>query len=88
MNPITAVPTKTSVYMSKYEFTKLVGFRAMQLANDIHQESSPHRQAEDDIIDGKLSWIIRRHLPSGNHEDCDVRALKIPTDIVNDRRFR
>lgn len=82
------LPVKTSEYMSRFEFTKLVGFRMMQLAKDIHQESNPLQRAEEDVAGGKLKWFIRRRLPRGAFEDCDIRHLKLPYEVTLDLNYR
>ena len=81
-------PVLTSEYMSRFEFAKLVGFRMMQLAKDIHQESNPMQRAEEDVVQGKLKWFIRRHLPQGAFEDCDIRHLKMPHEVMLDHQYR
>ena len=81
-------PVRTSEYMSRFEFAKLVGFRMMQLAKDIHQESNPLERAEEDVVYGRLKWFIRRRLPGGNFEDCDIRLLKMPHEVMLDHEYR
>ena len=74
-------PVISSNSMSRFEFTKILGFRIMQLSRDIHQEVEPEIQAEEEILSGRLNWFIRRQLPGNTYEDCDIRFLTIPSDI-------
>ena len=76
------LPVKTSKYMNKYEFARVVGLRALQLSSDAqiprdHANISCEEMATKDVLAGKLKWKIRRYLPDGSYEDCDIRELKI-----------
>ena len=75
---------KTLPILTKYEFSKILGFRASQLNNG----SKPFITLDDNIIDSfviakmelqekKLPFIIRRPLPNGSSEYWKVVDLEI-----------
>ena len=78
-------PVETSEYLSKYELARVVGLRALQIVSDVHapetggEKEAPHKRAMREVAEGKLAWCVRRYLPNGSHEDCDIRHLKVDT---------
>ena len=77
----TLKPIKTTEYLTKYERARVLGIRAMQIANgapvsfDIGREIDPLNIAEEELKQGKTPLIIRRHLPDGTYEDVAVNEL-------------
>lgn len=83
----TMKPIETSEYLSKYEFARIVGLRALQIVSDVHvsesgEKETPHKRAMREVAEGKLAWCVRRYLPNGSHEDCDIRNLKVDTSAI------
>ena len=79
-------PIKTSEYLSKYEKAKVLGIRAMQIAqgapfpsNLTHEKqlTDPLDIAEKELLAKSSPLIIRRILPNGEFEDVAVSELKI-----------
>ena len=74
-------PINTTEYLTKYEKARILGIRAMQIANgapvqiDIGSEIDPLNIAELELKQGKTPLIIRRHLPDGTYEDVAVNEL-------------
>ena len=74
-------PVNTTEYLTKYEKARVLGIRAMQIANgapvqiDIGHEVDPLNIAEEELKQGKTPLIIRRHLPDGTYEDVAVNEL-------------
>ena len=83
-NPERAVPAQeriTSRYMSKYERTRIVGTRALQLSQNapvlvnLNGETDPLKIAKRELQEKKIPIIVRRHLPNGRFEDWSVHEL-------------
>ena len=74
---------QTSKYMSKYEKTRILGLRALQISEGSHimvdakGESDSLRIAQMELRQGKIPMIIRRKLPDGTTEDWSVDELII-----------
>ena len=75
---------KTFPILSKYEYSKVLGFRAKQL----NCGAKPFIMVDDNIIDGfviakmeldekKLPFIIRRPMPNGSSEYWKLSDLEI-----------
>ena len=75
---------KTLSVLTKYEYSKILGYRASQL----NSGSKPFIDIDDNIIDSfviakmeleqkKLPFIIRRPLPNGSSEYWRIRDLEI-----------
>ena len=75
---------KTLPVLTKYEYSKILGYRASQL----NSGSKPFIDLEDNIIDSfviakmelnqkKLPFIIRRPLPNGSSEYWKIQDLEI-----------
>ena len=75
---------KTLPYLTKYEYTSVLGFRAKQ----INEGSVPFVKVEKDIMDGyliaqieikqkKVPFIIKRPLPNGGIEYWRLKDLEI-----------
>jgi DNA-directed RNA polymerase I, II, and III subunit RPABC2 len=77
------VPKRSSIYMSKYEKTRILGLRALQISQgspimiDYKNETDPLRIAQMELREGKIPMIIRRVLPDGIFEDWSVHELII-----------
>ena len=74
-------PINTTEYLTKYEKARILGIRAMQIANgapvlvETGNELDPLNIAELELKEGKTPLIIRRNLPDGTHEDVAVNEL-------------
>ena len=76
-------PIKTTEYLTKYEKARVLGVRAMQIAQgapvqpDIDSNiTDPLLIAEEELRKKKTPLIIRRFLPDGTYEDVAVRHLE------------
>ncbi|KAK8882358.1 DNA-directed RNA polymerases I, II, and III subunit RPABC2 [Tritrichomonas musculus] len=76
-------PIKTTEYLTKYEKARVLGIRAMQIAQgapvqaDIDTNlTDPLLIAEEELRKKKTPLIIRRPLPNGKYEDVAVRNLE------------
>lgn len=72
----------TSEFLSKYEFTKVIGVRAEQISlgakiNIETKSFEPLVIAREELLQSKINMIIRRTLPNKQHEDCNVKDLKV-----------
>ena len=80
---VTKTDKKSSVYMSKYEKTRILGLRALQISKgspimvDYKNETDPLRIAQMELRQGKIPMIIRRVLPDNSFEDWSVDELII-----------
>ena len=73
---------ETSRFLTKYEKAKILGERAIQIANgdkvlvDVDEGVwDPMKIAEKELREKKIHFIIRRFLPDGNYEDWNVNDL-------------
>lgn len=70
--------------MTKYEFARIVGIRAIQLSEDaqpfvdIGNLTNCGHIAMRELLERKLPFIIRRFFPNGSYEDWPVGELLIP----------
>lgn len=78
-------PIRTSIYLNKYEFAKVLGTIALNLSLDTKNTSDvDHLQmARDILIKQEIPIVIRRYLPDGNFEDCDLKNLIIDPTLLN-----
>ena len=73
----------TSKYLSKYEKTKVLGIRALQISTgspptiDIGNETDALKIAEMELLEKKIPIVIRRYLPNGKYEDWKVNELSL-----------
>ena len=71
---------KTTPFITKFEFCKIVGMRALELSlkkDGKETSSNLHEIAKKELIDGKIDMCIRRHLPNGRYEDRNIKDLQI-----------
>lgn len=78
-------PVRTTLpFMTKYEKARVLGERAIMLANghpplvDLNGETNLHAIALRELMEKRLPLIIRRPLPDGTCEDWKVSELKLP----------
>ncbi|EKX43443.1 hypothetical protein GUITHDRAFT_73062 [Guillardia theta CCMP2712] len=82
---------QTMPYMTKYERTRILGIRALQISMNapvmvpVDKETDPLKIATKELIAGKVPFIIRRHLPNGSSEDWAVNELIIEHVSLTDR---
>ena len=69
-------PVRTSAYLSRYECTRVLGLRVLQL-QDGNGVADPLATAIHEIVEKKHPAVIRRHLPNDTYEDVAVCNLKI-----------
>ena len=74
----------TPRFLTKYERTRIIGTRALQLTKNApalveldNEDSDPIAIAERELVSKKLPFVIRRFLPNGNYEDWRVSELTI-----------
>jgi DNA-directed RNA polymerase I, II, and III subunit RPABC2 len=81
-------PRITLPYFSKYEYTALLSVRAQQLADGAppmvpmqeFNRDDPRliwKVAEREILERKLPFILRRHLPDGSSEYWSIAELEL-----------
>ena len=69
--------------LSKYEKTKLIGTRAIQISQnaqiyvDYKGLIDPIKIAKKELEEKKIPFIIRRYLPNGKYEDWNIDELRI-----------
>lgn len=86
MRPSERVPDpskmhKTTDYMTKFEFTRLLGLRILDLNSRGVCDEDPRIVALRELLDGTNTSVVRRKLPDGSHEDRAVRDLKLSTTM-------
>jgi DNA-directed RNA polymerase I, II, and III subunit RPABC2 len=75
---------RTSKYMTKYEKSRILGTRALQISSgspimiDYKTETDPLRIALMELRQGKIPMVIRRKLPDNSHEDWVISDMIIP----------
>ena len=76
----------TTPFLTKYEKARIIGARALQISKNspilistenLAGETDPIVIAEMELREGKIPFIIRRHLPDGSYEDWPVKELKL-----------
>lgn len=77
---------KTEPYMTKYEWTRLIGDRAKMIDNnepstleDLHGETNSMKIARMEILARKLPMIVRRKMPDQSVEIWRADELELPT---------
>jgi DNA-directed RNA polymerases I, II, and III subunit RPABC2 len=72
---------KTSNIMTKYEMTRILGIRALQISTgspiliNYGEETDPLRIAQMELRQRKIPIIIKRQLPDGTIEECPANEL-------------
>ena len=69
---------RTTDYLTKFEFTRLVGLRVLQLSSQGTSTEDPQEAALRELMDGANPSVVRRKLPDGRVEDRAVASLKLP----------
>ena len=72
---------KTTDYLTKFEFTRLVGLRILQLQSQSTCIEDPSCVALREILKATNPAIVRRKLPDGSYEDRPVKELKLSAVI-------
>jgi DNA-directed RNA polymerase I, II, and III subunit RPABC2 len=73
----------TSPYMTKYEKTRILGTRSLQISMnapvmvDIDNIVDPLKIAEIELEQKTIPLIVRRYLPNGTYEDWSIKELII-----------
>ncbi len=75
---------KSSNRLTKYERSKILGARAIQISmgsplmiNDLHGETDPIKIAELELRQRKIPMIIKRTLPDGTVEMWELEDMII-----------
>lgn len=73
---------KTCKWLTQYEKSKILGLRATQLQQNYPplietNLDNPLLIAEEELIQGKIPFIIKRHLPNNNYELVKINDLII-----------
>lgn len=83
MNEQKYKPVKTTEYLTKYEKARVLGIRALQIAQGAPVQleidvniTDPLLIAEQELKKKRTPLIIRRFLPDGTYEDVAVRNLE------------
>lgn len=77
------VPTRTSSFLSRFEYARLVGLVTLRMSCNnsgyvgYENRVDMMRVAELAILNGQIDAVIRRPLPDGTYEDCNLRALSL-----------
>jgi DNA-directed RNA polymerase I, II, and III subunit RPABC2 len=75
-------PKKTIPLLSKFERARIMGVRLQQLANgakprvDVTNLKSINEILEQELIQRKIPFIIRRTLPNGTYEDWKLEEFE------------
>jgi DNA-directed RNA polymerase I, II, and III subunit RPABC2 len=83
INEMKKIPNNKRVslpYLTKYEFAKIIGIRAIQISKngEIYtniDNPNPISIAEKEFKEKKIPFIIRRHLPNNRYEDWKLEEL-------------
>lgn len=73
----------TKPYMTKYEKTKILGIRALQISKnspimvDANGETDSLKIAQMELRERKIPIIVRRYLPNGVYEDWKIDDMII-----------
>lgn len=77
------VPVRTSGFLTRFEYARLVGLVTLRMACSnsgyVGYSSDVNMMciAEEAILRGQINAVIRRPLPDGTHEDCNLHALSL-----------
>lgn len=80
-NSISKEDRITSPYMTKYERTRILGTRALQISMnapvvvDIDNIVDPLKIAEIELEQKTIPLLVRRYLPNGTYEDWSIKEL-------------
>ena len=72
---------QTSQFLNKYELARVLAVRASQISMnapvsiDTEGLTDPLEIAKMELKSGELPMIVRRILPSGDHEDWSLKEL-------------
>lgn len=83
----------TTPYLTKYERARILGTRAMQIANNapvlvpLEGEVDPLIIAAKELRQRVIPIIVRRRLPDNTYEDWSIRELEVDLDRVTDERY-
>lgn len=80
-------PKVSKLLMNKYEFNQIIGLRTIQLASgmisfvkidyNIKSNMELRKVALEELIQGKLPYIIKRPLPNNKYEYVRVKDLDL-----------
>lgn len=75
---------KTSPYLTKFEFSRLLGLRMLELTHTTAHCCStedPRVVALRELARGESRAVLRRRLPDGTYEERRVCDLLLPADL-------
>jgi DNA-directed RNA polymerase I, II, and III subunit RPABC2 len=74
-------PVRTSPFLSKFEYARVVGAVALQISTTTDTVYPPGMSAmqlaREEVLQQRVPLLIRRYLPDGSHEDCSLSALRV-----------
>jgi DNA-directed RNA polymerase I, II, and III subunit RPABC2 len=82
----TGPPLRTTPFLTKFEFARIVGLLALQASTSkcaSTQGMSPMDAARRAVLEQRAPVVVRRYLPDGSHEDCALQTLRM--DLVAER---
>lgn len=82
MGEVVPGPRRTTPYLTKFECARVVGLRYLQLSISPAPPPDPYAAALVEVRERRCNAVLRRPLPDGTAEDCELRALRIPTSLL------
>jgi DNA-directed RNA polymerase I, II, and III subunit RPABC2 len=82
-NVPTTITHVTTKYMTKYEISRVIGVRALQITLnapimvELDGETDPVQIARKELLQKKIPLMIRRFLPDGSFEDRSIKDLLV-----------
>ena len=74
-------PRKTTPYMTKFERSRVLGARALQISMnapvmvELDGETDPLLIAEKELLERVIPFVVRRYLPDNTYEDWKISEL-------------
>ena len=78
----------TRPYMTRYEYTRIIGMRGKQISQgapiqvDVDGETDPNDIARKELEQHKIDYIIKRELPDGSFEEWSIPELEIDYEAI------
>lgn len=77
-------PVRTTPFLTKFEYAKLVGMIVLQLSmnKEVKSDANLMEIARSIVLSQKAPIVIRRYMPDGSYEDCSLQKLKLDPLLV------
>lgn len=77
-------PYKTTPYLTKFEFTRLLGLRVLEIMHTTSHcyNEEPRVVAMRELANGESRAVLRRRLPDGTYEERRVSELLLTADLL------